>query len=420
MWNEVQPGGQRMIEFKKILDTEEYPWCNEAALVRVTGGKKALTSVYSECTDDYTHKSLLLLNGKPIVQREYPECSTCCALLARGYGIEKTDCAELQTIRDRINSGYVDLRTSVHNIEPILGLLDDGYYVVADVPMYPTDGSGRFFANVPDKLTDIKAATADYYNCDFLDTADTFPAYLYPTQSNSMLDRKRAEYYLDKIDKPDAPRAIAYYDYGYVCALLDGHHKAYAAAMKGCQLYTTVIIPVSCGYIDYKTKLEYVCFSAIMIPVSEFQVYDRNETYIKQDIEFAEYHNDPVPENEFDFTLYPTSDELSGIYVAHAEKLEITEQLVKQWLSSDDYTDRLRLECVLLYYAKRKPEEAYMIAKVVVAEVPETAPFDKLITLSYRVIANNKCEESEQIMLEYIINHDNTSAAWKICNSYWE
>ncbi|MBP5604736.1 MAG: hypothetical protein J6X60_04230, partial [Ruminiclostridium sp.] len=209
-----------MIEIKKMIDTEEYPWCNEAALVRVTGGKKALTSVYSECTDDYTHKSLLLLNGKPIVQREYPECSTCCALLARGYGIEKTDCAELQTIRDRINSGYVDLRTSVHNIEPILGLLDDGYYVVADVPMYPTDGSGRFFANVPDKLTDIKAATADYYNCDFLDTADTFPAYLYPTQSNSMLDRKRAEFYLDKIDKPNAPRAIAYYDYGYVCALL--------------------------------------------------------------------------------------------------------------------------------------------------------------------------------------------------------
>ena len=55
-----------MIEIKKMIDTEEYPWCSEAALVRVTGGKKALTSVYSGCTDDYTHKSLLLLNGKPI------------------------------------------------------------------------------------------------------------------------------------------------------------------------------------------------------------------------------------------------------------------------------------------------------------------------------------------------------------------
>lgn len=73
-----------MIEIKKMIETEEYPWCNEAALVRVTVGKKALTSVYSECTDDYTHKSLLLLNGKTIVQREYPECSTSCALLAKG------------------------------------------------------------------------------------------------------------------------------------------------------------------------------------------------------------------------------------------------------------------------------------------------------------------------------------------------
>ena len=68
----------------------------------------------------------------------------------------------------------------------ILDLLDDGYYVVVDVPMYPTDGSDRFFANVPDKLTDKKAATADYYSSDFMDVSDVFPAYIYPTQSNSM------------------------------------------------------------------------------------------------------------------------------------------------------------------------------------------------------------------------------------------
>ena len=89
------------------------------------------------------------------------------------------------------------------------------------------------------------------------------------------------------------------------------------------------------------------------------------------------------------------------------------------WISSTDCDDKLRLECVLLYYAKRKPEDAYMIAKIVASEVPEAAPFDKLITLAYRVIANKKCEESEQIMLGYIIDHDSNSAAWEICNSYW-
>ena len=60
-----------------------------------------------------------------------------------------------------------------------------------------------------------------------------------------------------------------------------------------------------------------------------------------------------------------------------------------------------------------------MIAKIVASEVPEAAPFDNLITLAYRVIANKKCEESEQIMLDYVIDHDSGSAAWEICNSYW-
>ena len=49
-----------MIEIKKMIKTEEYPWCNEAALVRVTGGKKALTSVYSECTDRTARISRML------------------------------------------------------------------------------------------------------------------------------------------------------------------------------------------------------------------------------------------------------------------------------------------------------------------------------------------------------------------------
>ncbi|MDE7121808.1 MAG: hypothetical protein K2O42_06570, partial [Oscillospiraceae bacterium] len=221
-----------MIELQKTIDTDQYLWCRDAVLVRVIGGKSALTKIGSDYTDDYTINSVLLLNGKPIVQGEYPICSTCSALLARGYGIENTDCEELQMIRKKINSDYVDLQTSVRNIEPILDLLDDGYYIIADAEIYPTDGSNHFFANVPDKLCHIKASCSTYYNHDFLTAVDGFPAFLYPTQSNAVLNPERADYYVDKIDKDNAPRAIAYYDNGFICALLDGHHKAYAAAKK--------------------------------------------------------------------------------------------------------------------------------------------------------------------------------------------
>ena len=190
-----------MTEILKMIDTEKYLWCKEAALVRVTGGKAALTRIYSEYNEDYRTNSVILLNGKPVVQGEYPGCPTCCALLARGYGIENTGCKELCDIRDRINSGFTDLTDSIRDIGPILGLLEDDLYVIADTELYPTDGTARFFANVPDRPSYAEAACSDYYNCDFIECISGFPAYIYPTQSNSALDPERAVYYLDRIDK---------------------------------------------------------------------------------------------------------------------------------------------------------------------------------------------------------------------------
>ncbi len=413
-----------MIELQKIIDTDKYLWCRDAALVRVIGGKSALTSISSDYTDDYTDdyavNSVLLLNGKPIVQGEYPVCPTCSALLARGYGIENTDCEELQIIRKKINSAYVDFQTSIQNMEPILNLLDDGYYVIADAKIYPTDGNNRFFTNVPDKLSHITASCSEYYNSDFLTVVDGFPAFLYPTQSNAALNLKRADYYFDRIDKGNAPRAIAYYDNGFICALLDGHHKAYAAAKKGCPLSTLVIIPMSCTYKEHNSSIEYACFSEIIIPLAELTAYRRNKPQLKQTIRFYDFHNEPIAENNFDFSHYPTIDELAGIYAAGLENITVTKKLIKQWIKSSDIDDQIRLKCLLQYYAKRSPQQAYTIAKTVVTLAPETERFNDLILIAYKIIVANKNDEAEQIVLDYMVNHDNKSSAWDICSSYWE
>ncbi|MCR5167554.1 MAG: hypothetical protein K6C13_10135 [Oscillospiraceae bacterium] len=410
-----------MIEVKKTLDTHDYLWCREAALIKVSSGRKALTEVYSEPTDDYTVKSHLLLNGKPIMQDEAPGCPTCCSLLARGCGIENTGCDELKIIRDKINSEYTDLRTGIKNIEPILDLLDDGHYLVADALLYPTDGSDRFFANVKDELSCIRAATDQYYNSEFIEVTKGFPAYLYPTQSNSALNSGRADFYLDKIDKDNAPRAVAYYDCGFICALLDGHHKAYAAAKKGCLLPTLVIIPFSGIGEDRRKQEKYAYFADITLPLHELAGFEaKNERKIKnQAVEFKEYHNDPIPEDDLCLDFYPTVDELTGLYASGAEKLDITAELVLQWIKSTDSNDRERLGCVLRYYAKREPERAYTIARTVVTSVKETVGLTELIRFSYKVIAAHKCDESEQLMINYLIDHDKSGAAWEICNSYW-
>lgn len=378
-----------MIELQKIINVEEYMWCRSAALVKVIDGKSALTGIGSDYTDYYSVNSVLLLNGKPLVQGDYPVCSTCCALLARGYGIENINCEELQIIRERVNSAYVDIQTSIRNIEPILNLLDNGYYVVADAAIYPTDGEDHFFANVPDKLSTLAASCSSYYVHDLLTAVDSFPAFLYPTQSNSVLNAERAEYYYDMIDKDNAPRAIAYYDSGFVCALLDGHHKAYAAAKKGSPLSALVIIRNTGGYMICATKKEYACFSEIEIPLEEFAEVPKRKTHTEQKIQFDYFHNEPIAEKDLDLSHYPTVSELAGLYAAKFENITVTKDLVEQLKKSSDNDDHIRLKYLLQYYAKCSPQQAHFIAKTVVSSSPKNEEFNDLISLANKVIANN-------------------------------
>ena len=410
-----------MIEIQKPIDVENYLWCNEAILIRVTGGRSALTTISSDVDyDDYDVKSIFMLNGKPLIQGEYPVCPTCSALLARGYGIDNIDCPEIKSIRDRINSEYLGINNAIEVLTPLLELLDDGYFVIADARLYPTDGTDHYFANVPDSLSTITATCCEYYYHEFLTTSGGFPAYLYPTQSNAALDTKRADHYLDLIDKDNAPRAIAYYHSGFVCALLDGHHKAYAAAQKGCMLSALIIIPMGGTYRKYKDSEELAFFSDIMIPVKELSLDSEIKPRLKHRIQFENYHNQPIDDSDLNFRYYPTIEELTGIYTAEAEKLTITEDLVKHWIESSDTEDRYRLQAVLRYYAKKEPEQAFMIAKTVISHTPESAISDHLLAESYNVIVKNKCEESEQIVLDYMVNHDSKCLLWDLCSSYWE
>ena len=410
-----------MIEIQKPIDVENHLWCNEAILIRVTGGRSALTTISSDVDyDDYDVKSIFMLNGKPLIQGEYPVCPTCSALLARGYGIDNIDCPEIKSIRDRINSEYLGINNAIEVLTPLLELLDDGYFVIADARLYPTDGTYHYFANVPDSLSTITATCCEYYNHEFLTTSGGFPAYLYPTQSNASLDTKRADHYLDLIDKDNAPRAIAYYHSGFVCALLDGHHKAYAAAQKGCMLSALIIIPMGGTYRKHLDSEELAFFSEIMIPVKELSLDSEIKPRLKRRIQFENYQNQPIYEGDLTFRFYPTIEELTGIYAAEVEKLTITEDLVKQWIESRDTEDRYRLQAVLRYYAKKEPELAFMIAKTVIGYTSESAIFDDLLAESYSVIVNNKCEESEQIVLDYMVNHDSKCLLWDLCSSYWE
>lgn len=404
------------LEIVKELNTEEYSWCNSAVLIELSDGKGALTSATTHYDENYYQKSVLLLNGKPLIQGDYPICPTCSAMIARGYGIEKIDTPEMQKIRDKVNCPFVSLKTSIENISSIIGLLDDGYYIIADTMLYPTDGENHFFMNVQDKADYMEAATPEYYNCDFMDVASGFPAYIYPTQSNLCLNIDRAKYYLDIIEKENAPRAIAYYQYGFLCALLDGHHKAYAAALKGAMLHSIVIIPIKYVLNDINDQKVFAVFGDIKIDMKELPNFKPDKEKFVDSISFEEYHNPPVSENGMFLEYYPTVEELSGYWVAKKDNIELTKTIIDDWISKNDI-DMSRLKYYISYYARTDLKKSMMIVKQILTN-ENSSHFLKEFAI--RFLINHKSDEAEQIIIDYLIEHDLTDTCCKIADRYWQ
>lgn len=408
------------LEIIKEINTKEKRWCDSAVLVYVKGGNSRLTTDTSKelwGNDDNYSLSHVMLNGKPIVQSNIPFCPTCSGMLARGYGIENIDTPELNDIRNKINAPFVDLHKSIEDIKPILGLLEDGYYIIADAMLYPTDGEDRFFMNTPDGLTYNQAATQDYYNHDYVSVSEGFPAYLYPTQSNKYLNITRSREYCDIIDKDNAPRAICYHHYGFMCALLDGHHKAYAAAMKGVRLHSLIIIP--CQYVltrINKNTERYGVFADINISMTELPYY-KADNRTDDSLSIVNYpDNIKISETGLILECYPNIDELTGFILSELEDIEITEELVNNWLIRNSYDDQNKLKYALGYFAKTDIQKAMMIAKEILRS-DSSSFYLKETAMSF--IVRHKSDESEQLVIDYIIDHEPGDTVYKIADGYW-
>ena len=217
------------------LHTVKLPWCRDARLVWVDGtGALRWERCGERRSYSGTDLSCLTLRGTPLLSRKDPGCPTCASLLATGWG--PADCPELETVRETLNGGFIHLEDAVPALAPLLGLLEPGLYVIADGDAYPADGGGRFFWDVPDAWTEMPATAGvalqdDDYEWEYSSSA---PVFLYPTQRRSRFDPDREAYYEERLrqDGPP-PRAVALRIHQGLNLLLDGHHKAAAAARLG-------------------------------------------------------------------------------------------------------------------------------------------------------------------------------------------
>ncbi|HDK7156453.1 TPA: hypothetical protein PTV43_001581 [Clostridium botulinum] len=222
----------------KRLEKDKNCWGGEGIVFYLKNGKGILKQKYG--SNDTQGLSCLVYDNSPLSRFHADEyfCPTCEKLISAGYGLDKTNDQTISKLRETLNQPFVSLEESLKNLEPLLGLLPTGYYAIADLELFPTDGNDNFFWSVGNKPVINKASCPVYDDGNW---SEDRPKYILPTQPPRLFNRDTVEFYRSN----DSYRAIAYYLDGYLCALLDGHHKAVAAAMEKRNLKTLVVLPTT-------------------------------------------------------------------------------------------------------------------------------------------------------------------------------
>lgn len=220
------------------IDLAGQPWCRNALLlhVRGIGALRWETRALPPEADYYESARCLTLRGTPLLSGHFAAWETSESRLCTGWGLDTAECPELDTLRETLNGSFAQLEDAVPALSPLLELLPEGVYVLAESDAYPTDGCGQFFWNVPDWLESNQATGAVYLNDDDYDYQYERlpPVFLYPSQRRSRLDMERVDYYKERLQQDGPlPHGLAVYVTEGMSVLLDGHHKAAAAALLG-------------------------------------------------------------------------------------------------------------------------------------------------------------------------------------------
>lgn len=226
-----------LLDFHKIQITPVKK-TDEGVIIRIQNGKAALRTEYRAYNDQGMIS--LSLNGVPLVKFHDDAyfCPTVEKLVSAGYGLNTCDNGLFFQLSDALNAPFESISVSMEILKPLLGLLQDGYYLIADMELFPTDGSDSFFWNITNKEK-WNPATCPTHTIMSSYWGTPVPKYLLATQPPHLFNEERVQHYRSNTNS----RAIAYYTEGYLCALLDGHHKATAAALEGKTVNSIVIVP---------------------------------------------------------------------------------------------------------------------------------------------------------------------------------
>ena len=410
-------------------DTSEMINIKDSKVVYINGAGKLKTFF----SDGY-YPAKIRLNGIPLVRINSPYCPTSNSLLATGYGIENANCQELMEIQKEINADFISLENSIKAMEPLLKLFETGFYLIAEAECYPTDGNGNFFWNVPNEFTDSPATGLAYLKDSDTDTSYVFnqPVYLYPTQTTDCYNEERVEYYIDKFNNEDnnEPRAIVYNFGGFINFVIDGHHKACAAALLGKPLKCLLIIKGEYSQNYGEDNQIFLNFLSSNIRKEDIPI--KYQPFLKEKEKnwgSMIINEGTVNKRQWEdkyinsVKKYPSLIEYATkvddlIY----ENIEISDELINYCLINFDMDSQVKARKIFRNLEFLDMEKAKDFAVRYAKASLKQEISNKLKLVMYNFLVNMKNNtEIEQIFIDYIVyNEDKDDPVLELINSYWK
>ena len=421
------------------VDTSEVINIKNSKVVYINGAGK-LKEVYKEVEDlKNSYLAQIRLNDIPLIQinTDY-YISTIECLLATGYGIENANCKEILEIQEKINLDFISLEDSIETITPLLKLLNNGFYMIADVECYPTDGNGNFFWNVPNDLVLNPATAMKCLRDDDFTYIGRQPVYLYPTQTTDAYNSERVDYYIEKLKKmnDNEPRAIVYNCGEFINFIIDGHHKACAAALLGKPLKCILI--KKAGYFSSYEKGKWISklyFFSIFEKSILKNVPKKYLPFKKDEMEIEKLNeiklengqvNKRKWENKYLDSVknFPSLEKYANIVNASINfEFKITDELIKKYVNTFDENSQEMMKKII--YILMYTESLEKLQKIVIKYAKNSLnhKIDKDLKLMiYNILFQMKNNsEVEQIFIDYIVyNEDRDDPVLKLANSYWK
>ena len=385
-------------------------WGGDGIVFYVKNGKGILSSKYGYLENDAL--ATLVYGDIPLIKfhGDGPYfCPTCEKLVAAGYGLNMSDNKVISELRDVLNRKFVSLEESLENLKLLLGLLPTGYYALIDTELCPTNGNGEFFWKLNNTPTYNKAS-CPIYGGDGL-WSKGIPYYVLPTQPPSLYNPQQAEFYRNNDDY----RAIAYHMDGYLCTLIDGHHKVVAAALDKKKVKSLVIIPTSFVSMPYD-KQNYnsgISINGVFLnenelstPVKEVaKLLELNQLKKEVTEKYLSLRNVDFNKN------YEWSKEILEAEKVFPDALTIARQ---QWAGdiSDDRMNRIlknqesisdqdALNIAVALYYLRNPK-----FKEIAFYICRNYSFAPVWYKIYELLADIKDEEVEDFFVDYLVQDD--------------